>query len=65
MCCTEVILFWLDESRSLWVKDGLAIQPQRGPLSAVAPISEKLGHSLFVRKVPEAVMADVTRLYPN
>ena len=36
----------------LWVNRALAIQPQRGPLSAVAPISDKPRRSLFVRKVP-------------
>src|SRR5450759_5821659 len=36
----------------LRVNRALAIQPQRGPLSAVAPISDKPRRSLFVRKVP-------------
>jgi len=49
-------LFLSDECRS-WVKDGLAIQPQRGPLSAVTPISDKPERSLYVRKMPLATDA--------
>jgi hypothetical protein len=33
----------------LWVNRGLAIQPQRCPLSVVSPIADKRGRSWFVR----------------
>jgi transposase len=42
--------------RPLRVNDGLAIQPQRGPLSAVAPISDKPGRSLFFLEVPSSTI---------
>ena len=42
----------LSHRRLSCVKDGLAIQPQCGPLSAIAPISDKTRRGQFVRKVP-------------
>jgi hypothetical protein len=44
------------------VNRALAIQPRCRPLSAVAPIADKLGRGLFVRKVP---ISDKSGLHPT